>query len=195
MQGSSIFVGFYFLFVISAGGTSAFGASPDHILLSTAALAREIRTLQGPKDDRSFTPRAYRLLLSKMRTDISRFVIQQIEAYPSISECDLQRQLTLAFAAKGDACGGSQQHALGSPHVFAQSCGPKSITVNNLQPGPIDTDLNPASGDWAVSRKAATALDRYGRVDEIAAMVAFVAGPESSYITEANLTVDGGMNA
>jgi 3-oxoacyl-[acyl-carrier protein] reductase len=71
----------------------------------------------------------------------------------------------------------------------------RGITVNNVQPGPIDTDLNPASGDWAVPQKAATALDRYGRVDEIAAMVAFVAGPESSYITGTNLTVDGGMNA
>src|SRR5271154_2615542 len=69
------------------------------------------------------------------------------------------------------------------------------ITVNNVQPGPIDTDLNPASGDWAVPQKAATALDRYGRVEEIASMVAFIAGPESSYITGANLTVDGGMNA
>ena len=44
-------------------------------------------------------------------------------------------------------------------------------------------------------RRAFPALDRYGRVEEIAAMVAFVAGPESSYITGANLTVDGGMNA
>ena len=69
------------------------------------------------------------------------------------------------------------------------------ITVNNVQPGPIDTELNPAAGDWAVPQKAATALDRYGRVEEIAAVVAFVAGPESSYITGANLTVDGGMNA
>jgi len=71
----------------------------------------------------------------------------------------------------------------------------RGITVNNVQPGPIDTDLNPAAGDWAVPQKAATALDRYGQVDEIAAMVAFVAGPESSYITGSNLTVDGGMNA
>jgi 3-oxoacyl-[acyl-carrier protein] reductase len=71
----------------------------------------------------------------------------------------------------------------------------RGITVNNVQPGPIDTDLNPASGDWAGPQKATTALDRYGRVEEIAAMVAFVAGPESSYITGANLTVDGGMNA
>src|SRR5258706_4284354 len=71
----------------------------------------------------------------------------------------------------------------------------RGITVNNVQPGPIDTDLNPAAGDWAVPQKAATALDRYGHVDEVAALVAFVAGPESSYITGANLTVDGGMNA
>jgi 3-oxoacyl-[acyl-carrier protein] reductase len=71
----------------------------------------------------------------------------------------------------------------------------RAITVNNIQPGPIDTDLNPASGDWAVPQKAATALSRYGHVDEVAALVAFVAGPESSYITGANLTVDGGMNA
>jgi 3-oxoacyl-[acyl-carrier protein] reductase len=79
--------------------------------------------------------------------------------------------------------------------ALSREVGSRGITVNNVQPGPIDTDLNPASGDWAVPQKAATALDRYGLVDEIAAMVAFVAGPESSYITGANLTVDGGMNA
>ena len=79
--------------------------------------------------------------------------------------------------------------------ALSREVGSRGITVNNVQPGPIDTDLNPAAGDWAVPQKAATALDRYGRVDEIAAMVAFVAGPESSYITGANLTVDGGMNA
>ena len=87
----------------------------------------------------------------------------------------------------------------GAVKMFAQALsrelGSRGITVNNVQPGPIDTDLNPAAGDWAVPQKAATALNRYGQVDEIAAMVAFVAGPESSYITGANLTVDGGMNA
>jgi 3-oxoacyl-[acyl-carrier protein] reductase len=71
----------------------------------------------------------------------------------------------------------------------------RGITVNNVQPGPIDTDLNPAAGDWAVPQKANTALNRYGSVDEVAALVAFVAGPEASYITGANLTVDGGTNA
>ncbi len=87
----------------------------------------------------------------------------------------------------------------GAVKIFTQALsrevGSRGITVNNVQPGPIDTDLNPAAGDWSVPQKAATALNRYGHVDEIAAMVAFVAGPESSYITGANLTVDGGMNA
>ena len=79
--------------------------------------------------------------------------------------------------------------------ALAREIGSRGITVNNVQPGPIDTELNPAAGDWAVPQKAATALNRYGQVDEIAAMVAFIAGPESAYITGANLTVDGGMNA
>src|ERR1700726_1345411 len=79
--------------------------------------------------------------------------------------------------------------------ALAREIGSRGITVNNVQPGPVDTELNPAAGDWAVPQKAATALDRYGRVDEIAAAVAFIAGPESSYITGSNLTVDGGMNA
>jgi 3-oxoacyl-[acyl-carrier protein] reductase len=79
--------------------------------------------------------------------------------------------------------------------ALSREMGPRGITVNNIQPGPIDTDLNPATSDWAVPQKAATALNRYGSPDEIAAMVAFVAGPEASYITGANLTVDGGMNA
>jgi 3-oxoacyl-[acyl-carrier protein] reductase len=78
---------------------------------------------------------------------------------------------------------------------LSREVGSRGITVNNIQPGPIDTDLNPAAGEWAVPQKANTALDRYGLVNEVAALVAFVAGPESSYITGANLTVDGGTNA
>jgi 3-oxoacyl-[acyl-carrier protein] reductase len=87
----------------------------------------------------------------------------------------------------------------GAVKIFTQGLsrevGSRGITVNNVQPGPIDTDLNPAAGDWAVPQKAGTALARYGHVDEVASLVSFVAGPESSYITGANLTVDGGTNA
>jgi 3-oxoacyl-[acyl-carrier protein] reductase len=79
--------------------------------------------------------------------------------------------------------------------ALSREVGSRGITVNNIQPGPIDTDLNPATGEWATPQKAATALGRYGHVEEIAAMVAFVASNESSYITGANLTVDGGTNA
>lgn len=78
---------------------------------------------------------------------------------------------------------------------LSREVGDRGITVNNVQPGLIDTDLNPAAGDWAVPQKAATALNRYGKVEEVAAMVAFIASPEASYITGANLTVDGGTNA
>lgn len=78
---------------------------------------------------------------------------------------------------------------------LAREIGSRGITVNNVQPGPIDTDLNPAASDWSVPQKAATALNRYGSADDVAALVAFVASPEASYITGANLTVDGGTNA
>jgi 3-oxoacyl-[acyl-carrier protein] reductase len=78
---------------------------------------------------------------------------------------------------------------------LSREVGSRGITVNNVQPGPIDTDLNPAASDWATPQIANTALNRYGHVEDVAALVAFVAGPEEAYITGANLTVDGGTNA
>ena len=108
-----------------------------------------------------------------------------------IGSCVGERNLTPGLAA--------YSATKGAVKMFTQSLsrevGSRGITVNNVQPGPIDTDLNPASGDWATPQKAVTALNRYGHVDEVAALVSFVAGPESSYITGANLTVDGGTNA
>ena len=108
-----------------------------------------------------------------------------------IGSCVGERILTPGLAAYSATKGAVKMFTQG----LAREAGGRSITVNNVQPGPIDTDLNPASGDWATPQKAVTALDRYGHVDEVAALVAFVAGPESSYITGANLTVDGGTNA
>jgi 3-oxoacyl-[acyl-carrier protein] reductase len=108
-----------------------------------------------------------------------------------IGSCVGERVLTPGLVAYSATKGAVKMFAQG----LSREVGKRGITVNNIQPGPIDTDLNPAAGDWAVPQKAVTALDRYGSVSEVAALVAFVAGPESSYITGANLTVDGGTNA
>ncbi len=108
-----------------------------------------------------------------------------------IGSCVGERMMTPGLAPYAATKGAIKMFTQG----LAREVGDRSITVNNIQPGPIDTELNPAAGDWAVPQKALTALNRYGSVDDVAALVAFVAGPESSYITGANLTVDGGTNA
>jgi 3-oxoacyl-[acyl-carrier protein] reductase len=78
---------------------------------------------------------------------------------------------------------------------LARDLGPRGITINNVQPGPVDTDMNPASGEFAETLKKLMALPRYGTVEEIAGMVAYLASPEAGYITGANLMIDGGFSA
>ncbi len=108
-----------------------------------------------------------------------------------IGSCVGERMMTPGLAAYSATKGAVKMFTQG----LSREVGSRGITVNNVQPGPIDTDLNPAAGDWATPQIANTALGRYGHVDDVAALVAFVAGPEASYITGANLTVDGGTNA
>jgi 3-oxoacyl-[acyl-carrier protein] reductase len=84
---------------------------------------------------------------------------------------------------------------LGYTRGWARDLGPRGITVNNVAPGPIATDMNPDDGEFAATQKAATALGRYGKPEEVAAAVAFLASPAAAYITGATLTVDGGFNA
>jgi len=78
---------------------------------------------------------------------------------------------------------------------WARDLGPKGITVNTVQPGPINTDMNPDNTDFAAVQRATTALGRYGKPEEVAAAVAFLASPAASYITGTTLDVDGGFNA
>ncbi len=83
----------------------------------------------------------------------------------------------------------------GLTRSWAKDLAPRNILVNVVQPGPIATVMNPEDGQNADYMRGLTALGRYGQPHEVASLVAFLAGPESSYITGATLNVDGGWNA
>ncbi|KMO42310.1 oxidoreductase [Methylobacterium tarhaniae] len=78
---------------------------------------------------------------------------------------------------------------------LARELGPQGVTVNLVQPGSTDTDMNPADGALADGQRAMTALGHYGKPEDIAAAVAFLASPAARQITGTALTVDGGANA
>jgi 3-oxoacyl-[acyl-carrier protein] reductase len=78
---------------------------------------------------------------------------------------------------------------------LARDLGPRGITINNVQPGPIITDMNPREGEFAEILKKHIAVARYGTVEEVAGMVAYLASSEAGYITGANLMIDGGFSA
>lgn len=78
---------------------------------------------------------------------------------------------------------------------WSRELGPAGVTVNSVQPGPIDTEMNPASGPMADVLKQMTSVGRFGKPEEVAAAVAFLAQPDAGFINGENLTVDGGWNA
>jgi 3-oxoacyl-[acyl-carrier protein] reductase len=77
---------------------------------------------------------------------------------------------------------------------WARDLGPRGILVNVIQPGPVDTDMNPADGPFAEILMPHVAIGRYGRAEEIAAVAAFLASDEASFITGALIDVDGGFS-
>jgi NAD(P)-dependent dehydrogenase (short-subunit alcohol dehydrogenase family) len=89
----------------------------------------------------------------------------------------------------------SKSAAIAFTKGLARELGPRGITVNLVQPGPIDTDMNPADGPVADTLRQMTALGRYGTGEDIASAVAFLASAKAQYITGTALTVDGGAIA
>jgi len=95
--------------------------------------------------------------------------------------------------AGGSVYAMSKAAVAGLTRGMARDLGPRGITVNTVQPGPVDTDMNPASGPFAESLKSLMSLNRYATGAEIAAMVAYLSSPEAGFVTGASLTIDGGF--
>ncbi|MFJ2149453.1 SDR family NAD(P)-dependent oxidoreductase [Streptomyces microflavus] len=89
----------------------------------------------------------------------------------------------------------SKSALAGLTKPLARELGPRGITVNLIQPGPVDTDLNPAGGPFAEGQRAATALGRFGTADEVASLVAYLASADAAFITGTEVVVDGGHAA
>lgn len=110
----------------------------------------------------------------------------------NIGSCNAER-----IPFQGGAVYAMSKSALqGLVQGLARDLGGRGITINNVQPGPIDTEMNPDKSEFAeMLKKQFMALPRYGAAEEVAAMVAYLAGPEAGYVTGASLTIDGGFNA
>jgi 3-oxoacyl-[acyl-carrier protein] reductase len=109
----------------------------------------------------------------------------------TIGSCNAER---MPFAG-GAVYAMSKAALVGLVKGLARDLGQRGITINNVQPGPVETDMNPADSDFAEMLRKLMALPRYGTTDEIAAMVAYLAGPEAGFVTGASLTIDGGFTA
>lgn len=95
----------------------------------------------------------------------------------------------------GAAYAMSKSALVGLVKGMARDLGPRGITVNNVAPGPIDTEMNPAESDFATALHGLMALPRHGTAEEVAGMVAYLAGPEAAFVTGADLLIDGGFAA
>lgn len=110
----------------------------------------------------------------------------------NIGSCNAER-----MPFQGGAVYAMSKSALqGLVQGLSRDLGSRGITINNVQPGPINTEMNPDKGEFAeMLKKQFMALPRYGTVEEVAAMVAYLVSPEAGFVTGASLTIDGGFNS
>ena len=100
----------------------------------------------------------------------------------------------LPFAG-GGVYGMTKAAVAGLTRGLARDLGPLGITINNVQPGPTDTEMNPADGPFSAAMRGYTALGRFGTGDEIASLVEYLAGPGGGFVTGASINIDGGFAA
>jgi 3-oxoacyl-[acyl-carrier protein] reductase len=106
----------------------------------------------------------------------------------NVGSCNAER---MSFAG-GGVYAMSKAALVGLVKGLARDLGSRGITINNIQPCPTDTDMNPATSDFAKMLVQQMALPRYGTGDEIASLVAYLASPEAAFVTGASLSIDGG---
>ena len=135
-----------------------------------------------------------------LNLNVRAVMIETMEAVKHLGQGGRLIYIGSAFGARAPFPGISLYSATkaaleGFARGVARDVGPKGITVNVVEPGPIDTDLNPADGEGAALISSFTATNSYGKVANIADFVGFLASPAASYITGASLPVDGGLTA
>jgi len=109
----------------------------------------------------------------------------------TIGSCNAER---VPFAG-GAVYAMSKAALVGMVKGLARDLGPRGITINNVQPGPVETDMNPSTTDFAKTLISYLALPRYSSGDEIASLVAYLVSPEAGYVTGASISIDGGFTA
>ncbi|MFT8767974.1 MAG: SDR family oxidoreductase [Gluconobacter cerinus] len=135
-----------------------------------------------------------------LNLNVRAVMIETMEAVKHLGQGGRLIYIGSAFGARAPFPGISLYSATkaaleGFARGVARDVGTKGVTVNVVEPGPIDTDLNPADGEGAALISSFTATNSYGKVADIADFVGFLASPAASYITGASLPVDGGLTA